>query len=294
MPSSIRSTRGVAVVSLALLAVAWGAIPLFVRADIPPTHLVAMRVTLGGVVVVLFSAATSRLTLPRRRAGSIMLIGIVLAAHWLAFFLALNLTTVAVTLAIVYVGPVLAAALSGPLLHEHLSRYAVLGLVIAVAGMLLVTRPGSGATPAGVTAAAVSGVLLAAIMLLGKPLSADLGGLVVATWELVVASIVLAPFTVQAVRESAEYWPQFLVLGALFTGIAGVVYWTAMRQLPVAVVSVIMYLEPASAVVWAAAFLDERPDPLTWLGVGFVVVAGTIAARGVTTEERAVGVAEAL
>jgi len=290
----IGSRRGVAVVSLALVAIAWGAIPLFVRSEVPATHLVAMRVTLGAVVLVLFSAGTSRLTLPRRRAGSVALVGVVLAVHWLLFFLALNLTTVAVTLAIVYIGPVLAAALSGPLLHERLSRYAVVGLVIAVAGMLLVTRPGSGATLAGVGAAAVSGVLLAVIMLLGKPLATALGGLAVATWELVIASVVLSPYTVQAVRESARYWPQFLILGALFTGVAGVVYWAAMRQLPVAVVSVIMYFEPASAVVWAAAFLNERPAPLTWIGVGMVVVAGTIATRGVTHDDGVLGYAEAL
>jgi drug/metabolite transporter (DMT)-like permease len=292
--SSIRSTRGVAIGSLALLAIAWGAIPLFVRTDVPATHLVAMRVTLGGVVLVVFSAATSRLTLPRRRFGALVLVGVVLAAHWLTFFLALNLTTVAVTLAVVYIGPVLAAALSGPLLNERLSRYAVVGLVVAMAGMLLVTRPGSGATLAGVGAAAISGVLLATIMLLGKPLATNLGGLVVATWELIVASIVLSPFTVQAIRESADAWPQFLILGALFTGVAGVVYWTAMRQLPVAVVSVIMYLEPASAVVWAALLLGEQPDAITWLGVGLVVVAGTVATRAVSADKQAVGYAEAL
>ena len=128
-------------------------------------------------------------------------------------------------------------------------------------------------------------MLLAVLMLLGKPLAADLGGLVVATWELVVASVVLAPFTVQAVRFSADAWPQFLILGALFTGVAGAVYWSAMRQLPVAVVSVIMYLEPASAVVWAALFLSEQPDLLAWLGVGLVVAAGTIASRGATEED---------
>jgi len=290
----IGSRRGVAVISLAFLAIAWGAIPLFVRSDVPSTHLVAMRVTLGAVVLVAFSVATSRLTFPRRRAGALILVGVVLAAHWLSFFLALNLTTIAVTLAIVYVGPVLAAALSGPLLHERLSRFVVIGLVIAVVGMLLVTRPGSGATLAGFVAAAVSGGLLAVIMLLGKPLATDLGGLVVATWELVVASLVLSPFTVQAVRESAQHWPQFVVLGALFTGVAGVVYWTAMRQLPVAVVSVIMYLEPASAVVWAALLLDEHPDALSWIGVGLVVAAGMLATRGAERDEEVVGFAEAL
>ncbi|MCL1693230.1 MAG: DMT family transporter [Actinomycetia bacterium] len=293
MPSGMRTTRAIAIGSLVLLAIAWGAIPLFVRVDVPPSHLVAMRVTLGAVVLVLFSVATKRFTIPRYRWKGVALLGAILAAHWLSFFMALNLTTVAVTLAILYIGPVLAAVLSGPVLHERVSRHAFVGLAVAVVGTLFVIRPGSGATVTGVAVAATSGVLLAAIMLLGKPLAADLGGVVVATWELVVASVLLAPFTVQAVRESGEYWPQFIVLGAVFTGLAGVVYWTSMRRLPVAVVSVIMYLEPASAVVWAALFLGEQPDPLTWLGVVLVVAAGTIATRGVPDEE-AVGVAETL
>ena len=285
MPSEMRTTRTIAVLSLALLAIAWGAIPLFVRTETPPTHLVAMRVSLGALVLLLFSAATSRLTIPKLAKGRLAVMGVVLAAHWLFFFLSLNLTTVAVSLAIVYVGPVLAAAFSGPVLHERVSWHAFAGLAVAVVGMLLVVRPGAGATLGGVVAAGVSGVLLAVLMLLGKPLAADLGGLVVATWELVVASIVLAPFTVQAVRLSSDAWPQFLILGALFTGVAGVVYWSSMRQLPVAVVSVIMYLEPASAVVWAAIFLSEQPDPLAWLGVGLVVAAGTIASRGAAEED---------
>jgi drug/metabolite transporter (DMT)-like permease len=293
MPLTSRTNRVISIGSLALLAVAWGAIPLFVRAEIPPSHLVAMRVTLGGVVLVLFSMATKRFTIPRHRWRGVAMLGAVLAAHWLSFFVALNLTTVAVTLAILYIGPVLAAVLSGPVLHERISWYAYVGLAVAVVGTLLVIRPGSGATVAGVAIAAISGALLAVMMLLGKPLAADLGGLVVATWELVVASVLLTPFTIQAVRQSGEFWPQFVVLGAVFTGLAGVVYWTSMRQLPVAVVSVIMYLEPASAVVWAALFLGEQPDVLTWLGVVLVVVAGTIATRGVPDEE-AVGVTETL
>jgi drug/metabolite transporter (DMT)-like permease len=281
----MRTTRTIAVLSLALLAIAWGAIPLFVRIETPPTHLVAMRVTLGALVLLLFSAATSRLAIPKLGRGRLVVVGVVLAAHWLFFFLSLNLTTVAVSLAIVYVGPVLAAAFAGPVLHERVGWRAYAGLAVAVVGMLLVVRPGAGATLGGVAAAAVSGMLLALLMLLGKPLAANLGGLVVATWELVVASFVLAPFTVQAIRFSADAWPQFLILGALFTGVAGAVYWSAMRQLPVAVVSVIMYLEPASAVVWAALFLSEQPDLLAWLGVGLVVAAGTIASRGATEED---------
>jgi drug/metabolite transporter (DMT)-like permease len=288
MPTRVRTTRAIAVLSLALLAIAWGAIPLLVRTDTPPTHLVAMRVTLGAVVLVLFSAMTSRLAIPNHGKGRLAVMGVVLAAHWLFFFLSLNLTTVAVSLAIVYVGPVLAATFAGPVLHERVGWHAYVGLAVAVVGMLLVIRPGAGATIGGVAAAGLSGVLLAVLMLLGKPLASGLGGLVVATWELVVASIVLVPFTVQAVRFSSDAWPQFLLLGALFTGVAGVVYWSSMRQLPVAVVSVVMYLEPAAAVVWAAIFLSEQPDPPAWLGVGLVVAAGAIASRGAAEDDVAV------
>jgi drug/metabolite transporter (DMT)-like permease len=121
-----------AVLSLAVLAIAWGSIPLLARSDTPPTHLVAMRVTLGAVVLVLFSAMTSRLTIPKLGKGRLVVVGVVLAAHWLFFFLSLNLTTVAVSLAIVYVGPVLAAAFAGPVLHERVSWRAYAGLAVAV------------------------------------------------------------------------------------------------------------------------------------------------------------------
>lgn len=272
--------RAVGAVALALLAISFGAIPLIVRAGIPATHLVAMRVTLGGLFLVVVAAATGRLALPETHRLRLVGLGMLLSAHWLTFFLAIQLTTVAVALAVVYTGPILAALLSGPLLGERNARSAWVGLALAAGGMLLVTRPGSGATIEGVAVGLVSAVLLAALFVYGKPVASALGGLTVAMWEALAAAVVLAPFTVQAVRESSEFWVEFLVLGLVFTGLAGVIWWSSMRRLPVAVVSVIMYLEPASAVVWAALFLDEVPEPLTWLGVGLVIVGGIVAGVG--------------
>ncbi len=274
--------RTVAAVALAILAVSFGAIPLIVRAGIPATHLVAMRVTLGALVLVAFAVVTGRFRVPTTERGRLVLLGVLLSAHWLTFFLAIQLTTVAVALAVVYTGPIIAAVLSGPVLGERNVGSAWIGLALAAGGMLVVVRPASGATLDGVVVAMVSALLFAALFIVGKPLASLLGGLAVATWEAVVASIVLAPFTVQAVRESSEFWREFLILGVVFTGIAGVIWWGSMRRLPVAVVSVIMYLEPASAVVWAAFFLDESPEPLTWLGVGLVVAGGVVAGVGAT------------
>jgi drug/metabolite transporter (DMT)-like permease len=275
----------VAAGSLALLAIAWGAIPLIVREDVPATHLVAARITLGALVLLGFLAIGRRLRFPALERGRVVALGVMLAVHWLSFFLAIKLTTVAVALAVVYLGPLLAAGLSGPLLGERVGSKARVGLLLAIVGTGLVIRPGAGATLGGVLVALVSAVLLAALMIVGKPAARALGGLALATWELVVAALLLSPWTAQAVRQSSDFWPQFILLGALFTGVAGAVYWSAMRRLPVSVVSVIMYLEPASAVIWAALFLEEAPTPATWLGVGLVVAGGVFAAAEAAEEE---------
>lgn len=183
-------------------------------------------------------------------------------------------------LAVVYVGPILAALASVPVLGEENRPSAWIGLALAAGGMLLVIRPGAGATVEGVAVGLVSAVLLAALFVTGKPAAASLGGLSVAMWEGLAATAVLFPFTVQAVRESSGFWGEFLILGAIFTGLAGVIWWSSMAKLPVAVVSVIMYLEPASAVVWAALYLDETPEPLTWVGVALVIGGGVLAGVG--------------
>lgn len=275
--------------SLAVLAIAWGAIPLFVRNDVPSTVLVGARVTFGALALIAVAAAVGRLRWPSGRAGRVAVCGVLLAAHWVTFFESIKYASVAVALAILYVGPIAAAILAGPILGERVGRRLWTALAIAAAGTVLVVQPWAdqaevGVTPRGIGMAVLSAALLAALLLVGKPAAKDLGGLTMAIGELTVASIVLLPATYEAVTTWREFWVTFLILGAVFTGLAGFVYWESMRRLPMAAVSVIMYLEPASAVVWAAAFLDEIPNPIAWIGVGMVIAGGAIAALDASDE----------
>jgi len=282
-----------AVVALALLAVSWGAIPLFVRNDVPSIALVGARVTFGAIALIGVAAVLRKLEFPKMRRWRLVLSGVLLALHWITFFESIKLTTVAVALAVLYLGPIAASILSGPFLGERVTPRLWVALAIAAAGTLLVVQPwarnsngsGSEITLEGIAMAALSAVLLAALMLVGKPVAKDLGGLTMAIGELTVASVLLAPATYQAVTQYSDHIVNFVILGAVFTGFAGYVYWEAMRHLPVAVVSVIMYIEPATAVLWAAAFLDETPNLATWLGVGLVIAGGAVAATTATETE---------
>lgn len=279
---------------LAGVAVSWGAIPLIVRGDVPWPQLVAARIWLGAAALLGILALQRRIVLPLANRGRVVAAGVLLALHWSSFFLALRETTVAITLAVLYLGPVMASALAPRVLGERPRRQVYIGLVVASLGVLAVVRPSGQIDALGLVAAAISAATLAAIMLIAKPAATSLGGLVLAAGELTVAALVMTPFAVQAAVESARFWAELVVLGALLTGVAGWIYWTAMKHLPVAAVTVIMYLEPASAVVWAMLFLEETPDVVTWAGIALVLVGGVLAASSATRAGEEIGVPAAL
>ncbi len=277
-------------VLLAGVAIAWGAIPLFVRNDVPSAGLVGVRVTFGAIALVAFAAATRRLRLPGAERWRVVASGLLLTAHWVAFFAAIKLTTVAIALAVMYLGPIAAAVLSGPILGERVPPRLWLALAIAAIGTVLVVQPWSvgredAVSIEGVLVALLAGGLLTGLMIVAKPASEQLGGLTLAIGELTIASVVLAPATVRAVVDYPDEIGTFLILGVIFTGIANVAYWEVYRTIPVAIVSTIMYLEPASAVLWALVFLDESPNGVTWAGILLVVVGGIVAATTAGDEE---------
>jgi len=275
--------------ALVVLAVGWGAIPLIVRQDVPWQGLVTARVWLGALTLLVLLAARGNLRMPGTHRPQIAIAGVLLAVHWAAFFWALKLTSVAVVLAIVYLGPVSAAVLAPRVLGESVLPRVYAALGIAFAGVVLVVAFEGGSagdtTLQGVPIAVVSAGAVAALLLVSKAAVVAVGALIVTTGEMVTAAIVLSPFLGTALRGLSDAPGPILILGIVLTGLSFLLFWTATRRLPVAVVSVLMHVEPASAVLLAFVILDERPTPWQWLGVALVIAGGLMAAGDVAEEE---------
>lgn len=245
--------------------------------DLSSQQLVAMRLWLGALplLAVLLSRGMPRLS--RSHWWRVIGLGALLAFHWVAFFWSLNTTTVAVALLLVYLAPVAMATLAPVFLGEPLRGRATAALAVALLGVVLVARPGEGATAEGVVAGLVAAASFAGLVLAGKPVAQQIGPLRLAALETSVAALLMTPWAVTALPRAAGSWWQLLALGVILTGLAGFVYWRSVATLPVATVAVLSYMEPASAVVWAALFLEETGDILTWLGVILVLAAGAAA-----------------
>lgn len=279
------SRRWIAALVLGAVSASWGTIPLIVRnVDLPAEQLVAARLWLGAIPLLAWITARRLHHLPREEIPRVVALGLILAGHWAAFFWSLKTTTVAIALVLVYLAPVLLAAFAPRILGEKAGARTWIAVAVALIGVVLVARPSEGATVSGTVAGVIAAASLAAVILVGKPVAQRLGGLRLAAYEHSVAAVVMTPWAIAALARVpweeagnpsalADWW-QLLILGVVMTGITGVLYWMTVSRIEATSVGVIMYFEPASAVIWAALFLQETPGPSATLGVALVVIAG--------------------
>ena len=77
----------------------------------------------------------------------------------------------------------------------------------------------------------------------------------------------------------ASSWPWILVLGLVNTGIGCYLYFSSLSKLPVQTVAICGYLEPLSAVVFAALLLGEKLSATQYIGA-LCIIGGAL--MGVT------------
>src|SRR5207248_1357231 len=107
--------------------------------------LVFWRVSIATVALGAGLAAARRLDLIRlpRLRGRVLLVGVVLVAHWWLFFETIKLSSVAVALVTVYTGPLFLALLAPLVLPELRSRVALAAVVPGAAGIVLIALSGN-------------------------------------------------------------------------------------------------------------------------------------------------------
>ena len=266
---------------LIVCGLVWGSIGVVVKKlDVSAPVLVFFRLSLGAASIVAIWAARGRLHELRLHASRrlVAVSGVVLALHWIAFFEAYKRLSVASTILIVYVGPVLIAAAAPFVLNERLQRRTLYALALSVAGIALIARPsGASGHALGYLAAGVAAVLFAVLVLMLKKAAPGNAPQAVVVWELGIAALVVAPWLAGAsAHQIAHALPGLLTLGVVHTGLIGILYVAALAQLPAQQVSILVYLEPVTAVLWAWGVLGEKPSGLTLVGGALIVAAGLL------------------
>ncbi len=219
------------------------------------------------------------------KAGLPMAASGVLQATSIAFFVvAVTLTTVANTVAIIAAAPVMAALISHIAIGERTGLRTWIGILASFAGIIVIVSGSLGQGRfLGDLAAVVAIIAFASNMTLLRRFP-DLNRLaVVGTGGLVLALVAFVPAEPFAVEPRSI--AVLAVLGAL-TGAAGrVAVSSSTRYLPAAQVSLFAPVETIAATSWAWLFLGEAPPAATVVGGIVVVVAVVYGTTGVPAGE---------
>lgn len=293
----LTADRRRALVGLALIGTAgliWGTIPLVLRAaDGASLIKVFYRVLFAGVVLAVWMAATGGLAevrgLPRAKLMQLAGQGAILTVNWVLFLTALDLARVATAELLGYMGPVFVAALAPFVTGERFDRRIILPMLLALGGIIVILAPqglsvSGGAQTLGAGLAFASAITYAILLLRSKKILHGVSGQALMLVEYTVASLILLPFVVwlyldgQGPTTTVSYGA-LAVLGVVQTAFAGMLFLKGLRRVRTDHAAILTYAEPASAVVFAAAFLGEPLTAATVAGGMMVVGGGALVAR---------------
>jgi drug/metabolite transporter (DMT)-like permease len=267
------------------LAASWGFIAVLVASvELGAEALAFWRLALATLTLGVAAVVGRRTTLlaPGDRLGALMLLGVLQGAHWLLFFEAVELGSVAVAVLTFYAAPLVIAVAAPFLLHERSSPLVLGACLVGAVGIVAIaldsTGDGEGASPWAVAAGLGSAATYAALVLLAKHLlTAATPPLTVAFWDCLVGTVAVAPvllLTDRVLPSGAEEWAVALALGVVFTGVSTLVYALLLRRVTAQAAGVLTFLEPVAGVLLAWSILEQRPGTATLVGGVLVLAAG--------------------
>lgn len=267
-----------------IAAVIWGSLGTIIRfIHLPTLVMVFYRVAFAAIVILVYIAVRRKTEVLAvgKQLYWIIVMGILLTINWTAFFFSVKLTSVANAVLITYTAPILVAILAPLILKEKLEKITVVSLLISLAGAALIASPSvtglSKSALAGTLWAVVSAITYAILVIISKPLADKVNPLAIIFYEELTGAIILSPALI-IYKFSIDPLTLFIlfVMGAFNTAFAAALYLDGLRDVKAQQVGIFTYLDPASAVVFAAIFLGEIPSLTTILGGLLIIASGLL------------------
>lgn len=247
--------------------------------DLSSQHIVLLRTLIGSVfLIAIFFMTGGKLTFHqhKRQLFFLAVSGMAMGASWMCLYEAYARIGVSVASLLYYCGPVIVVVLSTLLFKERLSPNTLIGFAAVIAGVLCINgNVFSGSSDITGILCGLLSALLYALMVICNRMAKEITGLENATLQLTAAFFTVAVFTGLkngfAMHLTSTSILPILILGLLNTGVGCYLYFSSIGKLKVQTVAVCGYVEPLSAVLLSAIFLNERMLPLQIAGAAMII-----------------------
>ena len=243
---------------------------------LPSPIFVFFRVIIS--TAVLYTILRKKLSLSYRYFSNpfVIISGLLLAANWVFLFYAVSLIPISEAIIFYYFGPVIAILLS-PLVRERINSFNLINVILSFAGILIMSAGTIYLNPLGLISAILSGLTYGLLSITSKHSSKYLSPINLVFFQVLISSIVLFPF-VLFIKYSFSINDLFIAIfsSVVQTVLALFLWYDSMKNLNVQIVSIISYLDPVFAIIFALAFLRQIPTIYTLIGGTLLIGSGLL------------------
>ena len=218
-----------------------------------------------------------------RKLSIYALSGLMLAAHWVTFFIAIKVGGVAVATLGFASFPAFITLLDMAVFRDRPHLAEALLLLLVTLGLVLVTPSFELANQGtvGLLWGLASGLSFALLAMTNRRATDGRNGVQVVFWQNATVALIMAPFAVfDLVDIGAVDWTNLVILGVLCTAVSQALFVKSLKGLNARSAGMIISLEPVYAIACAWWLFHEAPSWRMLAGAALIVLAILMSAQG--------------
>ena len=280
--NTLQQGQTVAMVKMIVSMAIFGSIGFFTQlSGLPSIELVFVRCICATVFLAIIWGMTGQAKKEQWQGREVLLTllcGFFLVFNWVFLFKAFEETTVTVAISVYHLAPVFVLLIGAVIFKERLTVKAVLAILLCFSGTVFISnvdfsKPFTELLPVGVLWALAAALFYAFLTLIGKGLK-SLSPYATTFLQTGLGVVMLLPMVDFSAFQSLTFgnWIAIIATGIIHTGIVYVLYFDSLRYLSTAIISVLVFLDPAIAILLDVAFMDVRPNMMQSLGILLIFV----------------------
>jgi RarD protein len=266
---------------MALSMMIFGTIAVFVRyLSLSPGEIALYRAVMAALpigIFLLLKKEKIRFSVWKKEGVLLVLSGASLGINWILLFEAYKHTTVSTATLCYYFAPVIVTVVSTLVFREKLTKGQILCFLMSTVGLVLITGFSDLSTNGvGIAFGLGAACFYALVVLLNKRIR-SVGGLQRTFLQFISAAVILLPYVLLSEGIHLQAldgisWMMLLVVGLVHTGIAYVLYFTSVADLPGQQIAILSYIDPLVAILISVFLLSEPMTALQIVGGILILV----------------------
>ncbi|ENJ6135161.1 DMT family transporter [Bacillus cereus] len=273
----------------------FGSIGFFsVQTGLPSFELVFVRCICATIFLALCWLVTGQYKTEKwnkKEVIQILACGIFLVFNWVFLFKAFEVMSITIAISVYHLAPIIVLMIGSIVFKERLTMFAVLSIVICFIGTVLVAGVDGNVSLEKLMSSGMVWALLAALFyafttLLGKGIQ-HTSAYAMTFLQTFLGIFLLLPFVdfgkFQGLTEIN--WMMITATGLIHTGFVYYLFFDSLRDLSTRMISVLVFLDPAVAILLDTVFTGFRPTSMQVVGIVLIFVGMALTFRKGTEKE---------